>query len=80
MRERCFQHTKYKGIYCDDGLVNFLGKLTQSDLALWLKSFQKKVDTLIGGNFYQFTAKIRTPGKVEEEINKGLVKQQWLDK
>eukprot|EP00957_Ditylum_brightwellii_P051945 3940216-Ditylum_brightwellii.AAC.1 len=33
MRERCFHYTKFKGIYRDDGLVIFLGKLTQLDLA-----------------------------------------------
>eukprot|EP00957_Ditylum_brightwellii_P025346 1917045-Ditylum_brightwellii.AAC.1 len=76
MRERCFCHTKYKGTYCNDGLVIFIGKLTQNDLALWLKSFQEKVDTLVGGNFFQFTTKIWTPDKEEEEIKNGLVKQQ----
>eukprot|EP00957_Ditylum_brightwellii_P044530 3377588-Ditylum_brightwellii.AAC.1 len=76
MRERCFQHAKYKGIYHDDGLMIFLGKLTQSELALWLKSFQKKVDTLVGGTFFQFTVEIWTPDKEIEEVNEGLVKQQ----
>eukprot|EP00957_Ditylum_brightwellii_P177403 13512734-Ditylum_brightwellii.AAC.1 len=46
MREQCFWHAKYKGIYHNDSLVIFSGKLIQNELALWLKSFQKKVDTL----------------------------------
>eukprot|EP00957_Ditylum_brightwellii_P039972 3026012-Ditylum_brightwellii.AAC.1 len=79
MRERCFWHAKYKGIYCNDGLVIFLGKLTQNESAIWLKHFQKKVDTLIGGTFFQFTAEIWTPDNDVEEINNGLVKQTWLD-
>eukprot|EP00957_Ditylum_brightwellii_P211837 15366657-Ditylum_brightwellii.AAC.1 len=76
MRERCFQHAKYKEIYRDDGLVVLLGKQTQNELALWLKSFQRKVDTLVGGTFLQFTTKIWTPDKEAEEINNGLVQQQ----
>eukprot|EP00957_Ditylum_brightwellii_P025037 1894633-Ditylum_brightwellii.AAC.1 len=79
-KERCFWHAKYNGIYCNDGLMIFLGKLTQNELPLWLKSFQKKVDTLVGGTFFHFTAEIWTPDKEIEEINDGLVKQQWLDK
>eukprot|EP00957_Ditylum_brightwellii_P209348 15361291-Ditylum_brightwellii.AAC.1 len=67
-RERCFCHTKFKDIYRNDGLVIFLGKLTQLDLAKWLKEFQCKVDFLVGGDFFNFTAKIWTPDKeVEEE-------------
>eukprot|EP00957_Ditylum_brightwellii_P055822 4229273-Ditylum_brightwellii.AAC.1 len=80
MRKRCFWHAKYKGIYRNDGLVLFLGKLTQNELALWLKIFQKKVDTLVGETFFQLTAEIWTPDKEIEEINNGLVVQQWLDK
>eukprot|EP00957_Ditylum_brightwellii_P007212 548017-Ditylum_brightwellii.AAC.1 len=67
MRERCFHHTKIKGIYQDDRLVIFLGKLTQLGLAKWLKDFQNKVDVLVGGDFFNFTAEIWTPGKEEEE-------------
>eukprot|EP00957_Ditylum_brightwellii_P033572 2544733-Ditylum_brightwellii.AAC.1 len=33
IQERCFCHTKFKGIYRDNGLVIFLVKLTQFDLA-----------------------------------------------
>eukprot|EP00957_Ditylum_brightwellii_P200890 15313486-Ditylum_brightwellii.AAC.1 len=73
MRERCFWHAKYKGIYCNDDLVIFMGKLTQNELTFWLKSFQRKIDTLIGGNFFEFTAKIWTPDKEVKEINNGLV-------
>eukprot|EP00957_Ditylum_brightwellii_P100849 7686063-Ditylum_brightwellii.AAC.1 len=80
IRERCFWHAKYKGIYCNDGLVIFMGKLAQNELSLWLKSFERKVDTLVGGTFFQNTAKIWTPDKEVEEVNNGLVKQQWLDK
>eukprot|EP00957_Ditylum_brightwellii_P141554 10784152-Ditylum_brightwellii.AAC.1 len=39
MQERCFFHIKFKGIYRDDGLVIFLGKLTQTDLAKMAKRF-----------------------------------------
>eukprot|EP00957_Ditylum_brightwellii_P081072 6166161-Ditylum_brightwellii.AAC.1 len=74
MKDKCFQHAKCKGIYCNDGLVIFLGKLTKNELALWLKRFQKKVNTLVRGTFFQFTAKILTPDKEIEEINNGLDK------
>eukprot|EP00957_Ditylum_brightwellii_P076668 5827841-Ditylum_brightwellii.AAC.1 len=43
-------------------------------------SLVKKIDTLVGGTFFQFTAEIWTPDKDIEEINNDLVKQQWLDK
>eukprot|EP00957_Ditylum_brightwellii_P132809 10126759-Ditylum_brightwellii.AAC.1 len=76
----CFWHVKYKGICQNNGLVIFLGKLNQNELALWLKSFQLKVDTLVGGTCFQFTTKIWTPDKEIEEINNGLDKQQQLDK
>eukprot|EP00957_Ditylum_brightwellii_P017884 1346881-Ditylum_brightwellii.AAC.1 len=49
MREQYFHHTKFKGIYRNDGLIIFLGKLTQTDLAKWLKDYQRKVDNLVEG-------------------------------
>eukprot|EP00957_Ditylum_brightwellii_P155323 11823877-Ditylum_brightwellii.AAC.1 len=51
-----------------NGLVISLGKLTQTDLAKWLKEFQHKVDNLIEGNFFNFTAEIWAQDEeVEEE-------------
>eukprot|EP00957_Ditylum_brightwellii_P157857 12015570-Ditylum_brightwellii.AAC.1 len=43
-------------------------------------SFQKKVGTLVGGIFFQFMVELWTLDKEIEEVNNGLVKQQWLDK
>eukprot|EP00957_Ditylum_brightwellii_P063780 4839506-Ditylum_brightwellii.AAC.1 len=82
MPEQCFYHTKFKGIYRDNGLVIFLGKLTQIDHAKWLKEFQCKVDGLVGGDFFKFTAEIWAPDKeVEEETAlNDQVKQKWLEK
>eukprot|EP00957_Ditylum_brightwellii_P017602 1326323-Ditylum_brightwellii.AAC.1 len=83
MQEQCFCHTKFKGIYMDDGLVIFLGKLTQTDLAKWLKEFQCKVDNLVEGNFFNFTTEIWAPDKKvgeEETALNDQVKQKWLEK
>eukprot|EP00957_Ditylum_brightwellii_P184292 14037757-Ditylum_brightwellii.AAC.1 len=68
MQEQCFHHTTFKGIYRNSGLVIFLGKLTQIDLAKWLKDFQCKVGNLVEGSFFNFTAEIWGPDEdVEEE-------------
>eukprot|EP00957_Ditylum_brightwellii_P047543 3611026-Ditylum_brightwellii.AAC.1 len=67
MQEQCFRHTKFKGIYRGDGLVIFLGKLTQTDLTKWLKDFQCKVDNLVEGSFFNFTAEIWAPDEEMEE-------------
>eukprot|EP00957_Ditylum_brightwellii_P011318 855835-Ditylum_brightwellii.AAC.1 len=83
MQEQCFRHTKFKGVYRDDGLVILLGKLTQTDLAKWLKEFQCKVDNLVEGNFFKFTMEIRAPDEEVEEEEMAIndqVKQKWLEK
>eukprot|EP00957_Ditylum_brightwellii_P052720 3996623-Ditylum_brightwellii.AAC.1 len=82
MKERCFHHTKFKGIYQDEGLVIFLGKLTQLDSAKWLKKFQNKVDVLGRGDFFNFTTEIWTLGKEEEEeeVITNQIEQKWLDR
>eukprot|EP00957_Ditylum_brightwellii_P046080 3496034-Ditylum_brightwellii.AAC.1 len=79
MQERCLHHKKFKGIYRDNDLVIFLGEITQTDLAEWLKGFQRKVDNLVEGSFFNFTAKIWAPDEeVEEETTaiKNQVKQK----
>eukprot|EP00957_Ditylum_brightwellii_P097446 7421825-Ditylum_brightwellii.AAC.1 len=82
MLERCFRHTKFKCIYRDDGLVIFLGKLTQINLAKWLKEFQHKVDSLVEGDIFNFTVEIWAPDEEVGEEKMMLddqVKQKWLE-
>lgn len=53
-----FRTSKFKGIYRDDGIVIFNGKWMKSDIDLWLHRFQKKIDSLAGSSYLQFTAEI----------------------
>ena len=53
-----FEKTKFHGIYRDDRIVAFNGKLTFADIQVWLKSFQEKINKITCGTFLNFVIEI----------------------
>ena len=69
----CFSNATYRGIYRDDGFVVFRGHLTPWDLRKWLAGFQSKVNSIIGDDFFQFTADLWIPsGGFSEKREDGV--------
>ena len=69
--------TRFYGIYRDDGIVFFDGNWSTDDITRWIKTFQLRVDDLVGSSELKFTAeiwrptksKIPTVTKLSEQIN-----------
>ena len=55
--EEYFEKTKFHGIYRDDGIVAFNGKLTFAEIQVWLKRFQEKINKITGGTFLNLRSK-----------------------
>ena len=64
--EEYFEKTKFHGIYRDDGIVAFNGKLTFAEIQVWLKRFQEKINKITGGTFLNFTIEIWKPCEDDE--------------
>ena len=67
-----FKDSEFYGIYRDDGLVIFKGKLTKEDLIKWLQNFQAKSESICNCDNLQFTAELW--GEENTEIKSKRVK------
>ena len=56
-----FDPMHFFGMYRDDGLAVFKGKLSTKEIKDWLESFQTDVNKIAGNNFLKFTAVIWDP-------------------
>eukprot|EP00957_Ditylum_brightwellii_P119358 9105787-Ditylum_brightwellii.AAC.1 len=65
---------------CDDGLAIFNGRRTVKQIVTWLCDFQLEVDKVVGGTYFQFTAKVWKPLKASEEptSNEALKGEEML--
>eukprot|EP00957_Ditylum_brightwellii_P010525 797657-Ditylum_brightwellii.AAC.1 len=61
MCDQILTKLKYAGLYRDDGLTIFEGKITQCQTITWLHDFQLRIDEVAGGDFLQFTAELWSP-------------------
>eukprot|EP00957_Ditylum_brightwellii_P179909 13704682-Ditylum_brightwellii.AAC.1 len=67
MCEAIVKKLKYTGSYYDDGLAIFNGQSMVKQTVTWLCDFQLEVDEVVGGTYFQFTAKVWTSLKASEE-------------
>ena len=58
MCESIIGKLKYTGSYRDDGLAIFDEQKTVQQTVAWLRNFQLLVDEVVGGTYFQFTAKV----------------------
>eukprot|EP00957_Ditylum_brightwellii_P014199 1069460-Ditylum_brightwellii.AAC.1 len=63
MCENILDQMKYTGTYWDDGLTIFEGLKTTNETIRWLHNFQLKVNEVVRGTFFQFTAEVWNPRK-----------------
>eukprot|EP00957_Ditylum_brightwellii_P150809 11482776-Ditylum_brightwellii.AAC.1 len=61
--ENILDQMKYAGTYQDDGLTIFEGRNTTNETIRWLRNFQLKVNEVVRGTFFQFTAEVWNPRK-----------------
>eukprot|EP00957_Ditylum_brightwellii_P145189 11058543-Ditylum_brightwellii.AAC.1 len=67
MCETIIKKLKYTGSYHDDGLAIFNEQRMVKQTVTWICDFQLLVDEVVGGTYFQFTAKDWKPLKVLEE-------------
>eukprot|EP00957_Ditylum_brightwellii_P184153 14026808-Ditylum_brightwellii.AAC.1 len=58
----------YRGIYRDDGLVQFTGRQTTWGIAFGLKGYQHLVNAIAEGKYLQFTTKLWNPPNTRTKV------------
>eukprot|EP00957_Ditylum_brightwellii_P047893 3637461-Ditylum_brightwellii.AAC.1 len=61
MTEMSFLQGRHRGIYCNNGLVIFIGKQTRMQIVLWLSQYQTLVNKIAEGDYLQFTTEVWSP-------------------
>eukprot|EP00957_Ditylum_brightwellii_P083540 6349964-Ditylum_brightwellii.AAC.1 len=64
---------KYAGSYQDDGFAIFDKQTKEQQMVAWLCNFQFLVNEVVGGAYFQFTAKVWKPLEAFE----GIPPEEW---
>eukprot|EP00957_Ditylum_brightwellii_P181570 13830514-Ditylum_brightwellii.AAC.1 len=64
--EGCFEMSKYRGIYHNNGLVILTGKWTKKGKQKILQCYQSIVNKLLGGDYLQLTTELWQPPAADE--------------
>eukprot|EP00957_Ditylum_brightwellii_P189236 14403764-Ditylum_brightwellii.AAC.1 len=83
MNKKILDKLRFSGAYRDDRLTIFNEHLSLRQVIHWFRQFQLRVNKLVGGDFFQFTAEVWSPATTDnppdllETINEILPKEEW---